>query len=90
MFEKTAFLVLYDVNKPNRLSVYSIIGHQEMSGTELASLDYPHNLIGKRYMLFNIVGSTLDPEVLKANHIIESLTENYPNHVKGAPVFLEP
>ncbi len=61
-----------------------------MTGTELRELDYPKKRTGKRYMTFKIESISEFREELKLHHIVENLIVNDPNHVKGAPVFLEP
>lgn len=83
-------LVLYDSSNFSRLSVYKILSHKILTGDDLRALCYPKKRIGKRYMTFEIVEVPFLVEDLKNNHLIENLIANYPDHVKGAPVFLEP
>jgi hypothetical protein len=60
-----------------------------MSGKQLKELGYPTQKPGKTYMTFKISASTLDATKLNNLKLIEKFTEQYPNHVNGAPVFLE-
>ena len=90
LFEKTAHLVLYDVNHPNKLQVYNIESCCEMSGQQLKELGYPTQKMGKSYMTFNLSTSTLDATQLNSLRLIERIAEEHPEHEKGTPVFLEP
>lgn len=89
LFEETAHLVLYNVNHPNKLQVYNIESCCEMSGQRLKELGYPTQKPGKTYMTFKLSESTLDSSHLNNLRLIERITEEHPNHVNGAPVFLE-
>ena len=53
-------------------------------------LNYPKKRIGKRYMTFEIEEDSSLVENLEKNHLIENMITNYPEHVSGTPVFLEP
>ena len=88
--KNVSLLVLYDIKTPSKLSVYRVMSHKIMTGTELKELDYPQKRIGKRYMTFKIEAMPEFGKELNQHRIIESLLVNLPNHVKGAPVFLEP
>lgn len=90
LFEKTAHLVLYNVNHPNKLQVYNIDSCCEMSGQQLKELDYPTQKPGKTYMTFKLSSSTLDTTQLNKLRLIERITKEHPEHEKGTPVFLEP
>ncbi len=90
MFEKTEHLVLYDVNHPNKQQVYNIKSCCEMSGQQLKKLGYPTQKPGKTYMIFKLSVSTLDLSHQNSLRLIEKINEEHPNHVNGAPVFLEP
>lgn len=41
-------------------------------------------------MSFKIIEDPQMVEILKDHKLIEKLMESYPNHINGAPVFLEP
>ena len=90
LFEKTSCLVLYDVNHPDKLKVYNIESCCEMSGQKLKELGYPTQKPGKSYMTFKFSASKLDTTLLNNLRLIEKITEEHPEHIKGAPVFLEP
>ena len=90
LFEKTVHLVLYDINHPDKLQVYNIDSCCEMSGQQLKELSYPTQKLGKTYMTFKLSASTMDATQLNNLRLIEKITEEHPNHVNGAPVFLEP
>ena len=87
-FGKARFLYLYNVNKLSDVSVYRISENREMSGVELKERDYPRKAPGKRYMTFKIeeIGDA-DYEVQHLN--VKETIDKLPNHVKGAPVFIE-
>ena len=90
LFEKTSHLVLYDFHNPTKLQVFNIESCCEMSGQQLKELGYPTQRPGKSYMTFKLSSSSLDITQLNKLRLIERLSEEHPDHVKGAPVFLEP
>ena len=90
IFDRTTFLVLYNVDKPSNVSVYKINGHQEMTGKELIEIGYPNPNAGKRYMTFKLLPSSIESRMFKEGNLIESLVGNLPNHINGAPVIIEP
>lgn len=51
---------------------------------------YPNKKVGKRYMTFNIEEEPSMVELIKNHNLVGKLIESYPEHVSGAPVFLEP
>lgn len=85
-----SLLVLYNSINPGEISVFKILSHNVMSGEQLKKLNYPKKRIGKRYMTFEIEEDSSLVENLKKNHLIENMITNYPEHVSGTPVFLEP
>ena len=85
-----SLLVLYNSINPGEISVFKILSHNVMSGEQLKKLNYPQKRIGKRYMTFEIEEDSSLVENLKKNHLIENMITNYPEHVSGTPVFLEP
>lgn len=90
LFEKTSHLVLYDLHHPTKVQVFNIESCCEMSGQQLKELGYPTQRPGKSYMTFKLSSSSLDITQLNKLRLIERLSEEHPDHVKGAPVFLEP
>ena len=90
LFENTSLLVLYELGKPNKLSTYKIVGHQEMSKEELIKLDYPNKKPRKSYMAFSITPMDMDLTFLVEHHLIERLVELNAKNAKGTPVFIEP
>lgn len=90
LFEKTSYLVLYDLKHPDKMMTYDIVSCHEMSGQQLKETGYPKNKPGKTYMTFKLVKSSLDIQQLKSLKLIERITEDHPEHVKGTPIFLEP
>ena len=90
LFEKTAHLVLYDVDHRNLIQLYDITSNCEMSGQQLMEINYPNRLAGKKYMTFKIEKSSLDSSNLKDIRLIERIMDSHPEHVKGKPVFIEP
>ena len=72
------------------MMTYDIVSCCEMSGQQLKETGYPKNKPGKTYMTFKLVKSTLDVQQLKSLKLIERITEDHPEHVKGTPIFLEP
>ena len=90
LFESTSLLILYELGKPNNLSVYKIVDHQEMGKDELMKLDYPNKKPRKSYMAFNIEPLEGDLTFLIEHHLIERLIELNAKNAKGTPVFIEP
>ena len=83
-------LYFYDVNRPNQLSLYEITSCREMSGQQLKEIDYPTKKPGKSYMTFKLVESSLDAKQLNRFSLIDKITEDHPEYIKGTPVFLVP
>lgn len=90
LFDKTTLLILYELGKPNKLSTYKIVGHQEMSKEELIKLDYPNKKPRKNYMAFSITPLEQDLTFLVEHHLIERIIELDAGHAKGTPIFIEP
>ena len=90
LFEKTSLLVLYDLKHPDKMMTYEIVSCREMSGQQLKETGYPKDKPGKTYMTFKLVKSTLGVQQLNSLKLIERITEDHPEHVKGTPIFLEP
>ena len=90
LFEKTSVLVLYELGKPNKLSAYKVIAHQEMAKEELVAMNYPNTNPRKNYMTFSFTSLDMDLNSLAENHLIEKLIELSPSVIKGTPVFIEP
>lgn len=88
--KNASLLILYDSKNPSKIYVYQIKSHKAMTGEELKELNYPRKRTGKRYMTFEVEPTSNYTKELKKNHIIENLIVNYPDHVNGTPVFLEP
>lgn len=90
LFDSTSLLILYDLEKPNKLSAYKITGHQEMSKEELIGMDYPHKKPRKNYMSFSLEPLDMDLTFLIEHHLIERIIEPDADHAKGTPIFIEP
>ena len=90
LFDSTSLLVLYELGKTDKLSVYKITGHHEISKDELVELDYPNKKPRKSYMAFDIVPLERDLSFLVEHHLIERLIEIDSNNAKGTPIFIEP
>ena len=90
MFGKTSLLVLYELGKLNKLSVYRITSNKEMGKDELISLGYPNPKPRKSYMVFGISPLDMDLSLLVNQHLIEKLIDINPDNAKGTPVFIEP
>lgn len=88
--EKANKLYLYDVNNTSKVYVFRISGNKEMTGAELRSLNYPRKSPGKCYMTFKIdeIDCTKDDNIPLFN--LKAVLDKLPNHVNGAPVFIEP
>ena len=89
MFERTSHLVLYDLKHPDKQAVYDIVSCAEMSGAQLKDIGYPTKKPGKTYMTFRLAKSTVKAQTLDGKSLIEQITESHPEHINGAPVFLE-
>lgn len=85
-----SILVLYSSRNISELFVYKVNSHQVMTAEDMLELHYPSKRIGKKYMSFKIIEDPQMVEILKDHKLIEKLMESYPNHINGAPVFLEP
>lgn len=90
LLSRVSLLILYDIKSINKLSVFDVAGYKEMTGEDLKSLDYPNKKIGKRYMTFNITVSSFSIKELIGHDFINKLESSLSEHVKGAPVILEP
>ena len=90
LFDSASLLVLYELGKPDKLSVYKIVGHHEISKDELIKLGYPNKKPRKSYMAFDIEPLEKDLTFLVEHHLIERLVELNDIHAKGTPVFIEP
>ena len=90
LFGNASLLVLYEYGKPNKLSAYKIVDHQEMSKEELLEMDYPKERPRKSYMTFSITPAEMDLESLINHRFIEKLIEIDSANTKGTPVFIEP
>ncbi len=90
LFGNASLLVLYEYGKPNKLSAYKIVDHQEMSKEELLEMDYPKERPRKSYMTFSITPAEMDLEPLVNHFFIEKLIEIDSANAKGTPVFIEP
>ena len=90
IFERTSLLVLYELDKPERLTAFKVVGHQQMGKDELKAMGYPGWYIRKSYETFNIIPLEMDLSPLVNQHLIEKLIEINPENEKGTPVFIEP
>jgi hypothetical protein len=90
LFKKTTLLLLYELNKPGKLSAYEICGHQEIGKDELLRMDYPNPKPRKSYMGFTIKPLDMDLSFVANQHLVEKLIKVSPNNAKGTPVFIEP
>ena len=90
LFESVSLLVLYELDKPGKLSAYKITGHKELAKEELMDLDYPNPIIRKSHMGFYITPLEMDTSYLMNYNLIGKLFEMNPGKAKGAPVFIEP
>ena len=85
-----SILVLYSTRKKSDVSVFRITSHCVMTEIEMKAKGYPNKKVGKRYMTFNIEEEPSMVELIKNHNLVGKLIESYPEHVSGAPVFLEP
>ena len=90
LFRCTSLLVLYEIGKPEKLSAYRIVDHQEISKEELIEMGYPNKKPRKRYMSFSLEPLDMDLTFLVEHHLIERIIELDANHAKGTPIFIEP
>lgn len=90
MFDRTSLLVLYELDKPERMTPFKVVGHQQMGREELKAMDYPSRYIRKSYMTFNITLLEMDLSFLIEQRLIEKLMKVNSNIAKGTPVFIEP
>ena len=90
LFESVSFLVLYDLEKPSKLSAYKITWHKELTKEELIGLNYPNPIIRKSHMGFYISPIEMDTSYLVNHNLIGKLLEINPKREKGTPVFIEP
>lgn len=81
-----SILVLYSTRKKSEVSVFRITSHCVMTETEMKAKGYPNKKVGEKYMTFNIV----EESSINNHNLVEKLIESYPEHVSGAPMFLEP
>lgn len=89
LFERTSHLVLYDVNHPKKQMLFDIASCAEMSGTQLKATGYPKEKPGKKYMTFKLIETSLNAQVLNGQSLIEQITKDHPEHLKGMAVFIE-
>lgn len=89
MFDRISLLVLYELDKPERLTAFKVDGHQTMDNEELKALGYPNLYLRKSYETFNITPLEMDLSSLVKQHLIERLIEMNSKD-KGTPVFIEP
>ena len=89
LFERTSHLVLYDVDHPNKQMIFEIESCAEMSGAQLKEAGYPKEKPGKKYMTFKLVETSLNAQVLNGQSLIEQITKDHPEHLKGMAVFIE-
>ena len=90
LFGSTSLLVLYEIGKPDKLSAYKIVGHQEISKEELIEMGYPNKKPRKSYMSFSLEPLDMDLTFLVEHHLIERIIELDAGHAKGTPIFIEP
>ena len=90
LFESTSLLVLYEIEKPDELSVYKIVDHREIGKEELIEMGYPNKKPRKRYMSFSLEPFEMDLTFLVEHHLIERIIELDADHAKGTPIFIEP
>jgi type I restriction enzyme R subunit len=90
MFDRTSLLVLYEKDKPERLTAFKVVRHQQMGKDELKAMGYPSKFIRKSYETFNIIPLEMDLSPLVNQHLIEKLIEINPENKKGTPVFIKP
>ena len=89
LFERTSHLVLYDVDHPNKQMIFDIESCAEMSGVRLKEAGYPKEKPGKTYMTFKLIETSLNAQAINGHSLIEQISEDHPEHIKGMPVFIE-
>ena len=90
LFDSVSLLVLYDLDKPSKLSTYKITGHKELDKEELIQLNYPNPIVRKTHMGFYITPLEMDTSYLVNHNLVGKLIEMNSNNAKGTPVFIEP
>jgi len=90
LFDNTSLLVLYEMGKPDKLSVYKIVEHREIGKEELIEMGYPNKKPRKSYMSFSLEPLDMDLTFLVEHHLIERIIELDADHAKGTPIFIEP
>ena len=83
-------LVLYESGKPDKLSAYKIVDHQEIGKDELTGMGYPNKKPRKSYMAFSLEPLDMNLTFLVEHHLIERIIELDADHAKGTPIFIEP
>lgn len=87
-FGEAKTLYLYDSNNLSKVYTFRISGNKEMSGKELAELNYPRKSPGKSYMTFSLVkieNPVADIQPIDIQEVLDSISD----HIKGTPVFIE-
>ena len=90
LFKNTTILILYDLDKLDKLTAFSVTNNKEMNKNELLAMNYPNKHPRKSYMTFNITPLEMDLSLLVNHHLIDQLVEIDPGKEKGTPVFIEP
>lgn len=90
LFDSTSLLVLYEIGKPDKLSAYKIVDHQEIGKDELTGMGYPNKKPRKSYMAFSLEPLDMNLTFLVEHHLIERIIKLDANHAKGTPIFIEP
>lgn len=88
LFDKTAYLLLYDPKNTDNIKAFTIEGHQELSKEEMRQEGYP-NPLRKSYMVFSIRPVEKDLKLLSESHLINSILQVRGGSIKGMPVFIE-
>jgi len=89
LFDKTAYLLLYDPKNTDDIMAFTIEGHKEMSKEEMRQEGYP-NPLRKSYMVFSIRPVEKDLKLLSESHLINRILQVRGGSIKGMPIFLEP
>ena len=90
LFGRTIVLVLYDLNKPERMCAYAINGNKEVTKEELIGMNYPNKTPRKSYMGFSITPLNVDLSNIDGRLLIDNFAALKSDYVKGKPVFIEP
>jgi type I restriction enzyme R subunit len=90
LFGRTTVLVLYDLNKPERMCAYAINGNKEVTKEELIGMNYPNTTPRKSYMGFSITPLDVDLSNIDGRLLIDNFAALKSDYVKGKPVFIEP